>query len=40
MARATFDPKTGKYSFQGKLPAQVPLGVANAKAFSYFAATC
>jgi fatty acid synthase subunit alpha len=36
---AIFDPKTGKYSFHRKLPAQVPLGVANAKAFSSFAAT-
>jgi hypothetical protein len=39
MARATFDPKTGEYTFQGKLPAQVPLDVANAKAFSSFAVT-
>ena len=39
MARATFDPRTGEYSFQGKLAAQVPLDVANAKAFSNIAAT-
>jgi fatty acid synthase subunit alpha len=32
MARATFDPKTGEYSFQGKLAAQVPLDVGNASA--------
>jgi fatty acid synthase subunit alpha len=38
MARATFDPRTGEYSFQGKLAAQVPLDVANAKAFSSIAA--
>ena len=38
MARATFDPKTSKYS-QEKLAVQVPLDVANAKAFSGIAAT-
>jgi len=39
MSRATFDPKTGEFSFKGKLPAEVPLNVANAKAFSTIAAT-
>ena len=39
MARATFDPRTGEYSFRGKLAAQVPLDVASAKAFSSIAAT-
>ena len=39
MARATFDTRTGEYSFQGKLAAQVPLDVANVKAFSSIAAT-
>ena len=39
MARATFDPKTGEYSFKGKLAAEVLLDVANAKAFSTIAAT-
>ena len=39
MARATFDPKTSEYSFQEKLAVQVPLDVANAKAFSSIAAT-
>ena len=39
MARATFDPQTGEYSFQGKLATQVPLDVANAKAISSIAAT-
>jgi fatty acid synthase subunit alpha, fungi type len=39
MARATFDPKTGKFSFKDKLPAEVPLDVANAKAFSAIATT-
>ena len=39
MASATFDPRTSKYSFQGKLAAQVPLDVSNAKAFSSIAAT-
>ena len=38
-ARATFDPKTGEYSFKGKLATEVPLDVANAKAFSAIAAT-
>lgn len=27
MARSTFDPRTGEYSFQGKLATQVPLDV-------------
>lgn len=39
LARATFDPRTGEYSFQGKLAAQVTLDVANANAFSTIAAT-
>ena len=39
MARATFDPKTGEYSFKGKLVSEIPLDVANAKAFSTIAAT-
>ena len=41
MARATFDPRTGEYSQQGKLATQVPLDVSNAKvkAFSSIAAT-
>ena len=39
MARATFDPRTGEYSFQGKLAAQVPLDVANANAISSIAAS-
>jgi fatty acid synthase subunit alpha, fungi type len=39
MARATLDPKTGEYSFKGKLVSEVPLDVANAKAFSAIAAT-
>lgn len=39
MARATFDPRTGEYSFQGKLAAQVPLDVANARAISTITAT-
>ena len=38
MARATFDPRTGEYSFQGKLGTQVPLDIANAKAISSIAA--
>jgi len=38
MARATFDPRTGEYSFQGKLATQVPRDVANAKAISSIAA--
>ena len=39
MARATFDPKTSEYSFQGKLAVQAPLDVANVKAFSRITAT-
>ena len=39
MARATFDPKSGEYSFQGKLATQVPLDVGNAKAISSIATT-
>jgi fatty acid synthase subunit beta len=39
MARATFDPKTGEYSFKGKLPTEVSLDVANANAFSIIATT-
>ena len=38
MARATFNPKASEYS-QEKLSVQVPLDVANAKAFSSIAAT-
>jgi len=34
MARASFDPKTGEYSFKGKLASQVPLDVANVKTVS------
>ena len=30
MARATFDPRTGEYSFQGKLATEVPLDVTKA----------
>jgi len=30
MARATFDPKTGEYSFKGKLSTEAPLDVSNA----------
>jgi fatty acid synthase subunit alpha, fungi type len=29
MARATFDPKTGEYSFKGKLMTEVPADVSN-----------
>lgn len=39
MARATFDPKTGEYSFQGNLSAEAPLDIANAKAFSTITVT-
>ena len=39
MARATFDPRTSEYSFQGKLATQVPLDVANVNAISSIAAT-
>jgi fatty acid synthase subunit alpha len=39
MARATFDPRTGEYSFQGKLATEVPLDVTNAKSISSIAAT-
>ena len=34
MARAIFNLRTGEYSFQGKLAAQVSLDVANARAIS------
>ena len=34
MARATFDSKTGEYSFNGKLATEVSLDIANANAFS------
>lgn len=34
MARATLDPKTGEYSFRGKLATEVPVDVANVKAVS------
>lgn len=39
MDRATFNPRTGKYSFQGKLVAQVLLDVANSQATSTITAT-
>ena len=39
VARATFDPRTGEYSFQGKLATKVHLDVANAEAISSIAAT-
>lgn len=39
MARATFDPKTGEYSFKGKLSTEIPLDITNAKAFSTIAAS-
>ena len=39
IARSTFDPKTGEYTFKGKLATEVPLDVANDKAFSTIAAT-
>ena len=39
MARATFDPRTGEYSYQGKLATQVSLDVANANTISSIAAT-
>ena len=39
MARATFDPKISEYSFKGKLATEIPLDVANVKAFSTIAAT-
>lgn len=38
MARAAFDPKTGEYSFKGKLNTEVPVDIANAKAVSNIAA--
>ncbi|KAF8896473.1 fatty acid synthetase alpha subunit [Infundibulicybe gibba] len=34
LARATLDPKSGSYSFKGKLPVEVPIDVANVKAVS------
>lgn len=34
MARATFDPKTGEFSFKDKLPSSAPLDTANAKTVS------
>jgi len=34
MARATLDPKTGEYSFKGKLATEAPVDVANVKAVS------
>ncbi|KNZ81816.1 Fatty acid synthase subunit alpha [Termitomyces sp. J132] len=34
LARATLDPKTGEYSFKGKLVSQVPLDTANVKAIT------
>ncbi|KAF8969171.1 fatty acid synthase [Flammula alnicola] len=34
MARATLDPKTGEYSFRGKLATEAPVDVANVKAVS------
>lgn len=34
LARATLDPKTGEYSFHGKLATEVPLDIANVKAIS------
>lgn len=34
MARASFDPKTGEYSFQGKLATSAPIDAANVKAVS------
>jgi fatty acid synthase subunit alpha len=34
MARATLDPKTGEYSFRGKLATEAPRDVANVKAVS------
>ncbi|KAF9485144.1 fatty acid synthetase alpha subunit [Pholiota conissans] len=34
MARATLDPKTGEYSFRGKLATEVPVDLANVKAVS------
>jgi fatty acid synthase subunit beta len=34
MARATFDPKTGEYSFKGKLSTEVPADVSNATTVS------
>jgi fatty acid synthase subunit alpha len=39
MGRATFDSRTGEYSFQGKLATQVALDVANANTISSIAAT-
>ena len=34
MARASFDPKTGEYTFQSKLATSAPVDVANVKAVS------
>lgn len=34
LARATLDPKTGEYSFQGKLATEVPLDITNVKAIT------
>ncbi|KAG5638483.1 hypothetical protein H0H81_012415 [Sphagnurus paluster] len=34
LARATFDPKTGEYSFQGKLPIEVKVDTSNVKAIT------
>ncbi|RDB25744.1 Fatty acid synthase subunit alpha [Hypsizygus marmoreus] len=34
MARATFDPKTGEYSFKGKLANEAPLDTSNVKAIT------
>jgi len=34
LARASFDPKNGEYSFKGKLVSEVPLDIANVKTVS------
>lgn len=34
MARATYDPKTGEYSFKGKLPVAAPVDISNVKTVS------
>jgi len=34
MARATFDPKTGEYSFKGKLPSAAPVDTSNVQTVS------
>jgi fatty acid synthase subunit beta len=34
LARATFDPKTGEYSFKGKLTSTVPMDTSNAQTVS------